>query len=66
MGIGSGSGLAPNRHQAITWTNADPVLWRLYAALGGDESTDKISVWYLFNYLLVVCAMPNFTLTTAN
>ena len=28
---------APNRWQAIIWTNADPVHWRLYAALGGDE-----------------------------
>ena len=35
--IGSGNGLAPNRRQAITWTNADPVHWRTYAALGGDE-----------------------------
>ena len=23
--------------QAITWTNADPVHWRIYAALGEDE-----------------------------
>ena len=23
--------------QAITWTNADPVYWRIYAALGGDD-----------------------------
>ena len=23
--------------QAIIWTNADPVHWRIYAALGGDE-----------------------------
>ena len=37
--IGSGNGLAPNRRQAITWTNADPVDWRIYAALGGDELT---------------------------
>ena len=37
MGIGSGNGLTPNRRQAITWTNADPVPWGLYAALGGDE-----------------------------
>ena len=29
-----GSGLAPNRRQAITWNNADPVHWHLYAALG--------------------------------
>ena len=24
-------------HQAITWTNADPVHLRIYTALGGDE-----------------------------
>ena len=33
----SGNGLAPNRRQAINWTNADPVHWRIYAALGRDE-----------------------------
>ena len=37
--IGSGNGLAPNRRQAFTWTNADPDPWRIYAALGGDELT---------------------------
>ena len=37
--IGSGNGLAPKRRQAITWTNADPAHWRIYAALGGDELT---------------------------
>ena len=31
---GSGNGLAPNRRQVITWTNDDPVHWRIYAALG--------------------------------
>ena len=35
--IGSGNGLAPNRRQAIIWTNADPSQWRIYAALGGGE-----------------------------
>ena len=29
--------LAPNRRQAITWTNADPVHRRIYAAPGEDE-----------------------------
>ena len=29
--FGSGNGLAPNRRQAITWTNADPLHWRIYA-----------------------------------
>ena len=25
------------RRTAITWTNADPVSWGMYASLGGDE-----------------------------
>ena len=29
--------MAPNRQQAITWVNDDPVHWCIYAALGGDE-----------------------------
>ena len=32
--IGSDDGLAPIRRQALIWTNADPVHWRIYAALG--------------------------------
>ena len=35
--IGSGDGLAPSRQQAIIWTNDDPVRWRIYAAVVGDE-----------------------------
>ena len=31
---GSSNGLAPDRRQAITWTNDDPVHWRIYAVLG--------------------------------
>ena len=38
--IGLDNGLAPNRRQAIIWTNADPIHWRIYAVLGGDELTD--------------------------
>ena len=34
---GLDNGLAPNRRQAIIWANADPIHWRIYAALGGDE-----------------------------
>ena len=34
---GSCNGLAPGRRQVITWTNADPVHRRIYAALGGYE-----------------------------
>ena len=37
--IGLDNGLAPNRRQDIIWTNADPIHWRIYAALGGDELT---------------------------
>ena len=35
MSINLGYGLVPN----ITWTNAEQVHWRIYAALGGDELT---------------------------
>ena len=34
--IALGNGLAPNRRQAITWTNDAPVHRRIYAALKGD------------------------------
>ena len=34
-------GLALNRRQAIIWTNVDLIVWRIYAALGGDE----LSLW---------------------
>ena len=39
--IGSDNGLAPNRRQAIIWTNADPIHRCIYVALGGDELTQK-------------------------
>ena len=45
--IGSGNGLAPNRRQAIIWTNADPVHWRIHTALEGDE---LIKTW-ISNYI---------------
>ena len=31
----------PNRRQAIIWTNADPIHWHIYVALGGDKLTMK-------------------------
>ena len=31
------NGLAPNRRQHIIWTNANPIHWRIYVAVGGDE-----------------------------
>ena len=36
------NGLAPNRWQAITWVNVDPVHCRIYGTLGGDESITKV------------------------
>ena len=39
VSIGSGNGLAPNRWQAITWTNDDPVQWLIYASPGLSELT---------------------------
>ena len=35
--IGLDNGLAPNRWQAIIWTTADLIHWRIYAAPEGDE-----------------------------
>ena len=35
--IGLHNGLVSNRRQVIIWTDADPIRWRIYAALGGDE-----------------------------
>ena len=28
--------------QAIIWTNVDPIHWRIYAALGGDELIENV------------------------
>ena len=43
----------PNKRQVITSSNADPIHWRKYAALGGDELThgdalihQTINIWY--------------------
>ena len=38
--FGSDSCLTTNRQQAIMWTNAHPIHWRKWAALGGDELKD--------------------------
>ena len=32
--IGLDNGLTPNRRQAIIWTDAHPIFWRIYAELG--------------------------------
>ena len=38
-------GLAPNRQQAIIWTNGGPVPWRIYTTLGGDELSQLKNFW---------------------
>ena len=31
--------MAPKRRQAIIWTNADPIHWRIYVALSGEMNS---------------------------
>ena len=38
-GIGLDNGLVPMRHQAIIWTNSDPIYWRICATLGEEDLT---------------------------
>ena len=40
------NGLVPNMRQAVIWTNADPIHWCIYAALGGD-----VLITYLYKGL---------------
>ena len=54
MSFGSGIGLAPNRRQAITWTNAGHVHRCIYAALGGDELRVHWLPWVLYSSLFSV------------
>ena len=35
--IGSDNGLAPNRRQAIIWTNDGLIYWHIYASLSLNE-----------------------------
>ena len=45
--IGLDNGLALNKQQAIIWTNADLIHWRIYAALGGDELKEFATVCHI-------------------
>ena len=70
ISIGSGNGLVLNRRQAITWINANPVYWCVYAAPGRDEVTNVDSSpkhrfsqkWQLRMYKLIfrMCKMSLF------
>ena len=54
------NGLAPNRRQAIIWTNADPINWRIYATQGGDELTQMFIVSVCSKSLSTVWAPKSF------
>ena len=61
MSTGSGNGLGPTKRQAIAWTNVDPVHWRIYAALGGDELTFMpISMMIVFSQIIQRIFFPSF------
>ena len=47
----------PNRRQTIIWTNAGPIHWRIYVALGGDESLPKNMAWISIVTFTVFCEM---------
>ena len=48
INIGLANGMAPNRQQAIIWTNIKQVLLRIYAALERDEPI----ILYILRFLL--------------
>ena len=56
--ISPGNGLAPHMRQGISWTNADPVHWRIYVALGGDELVREVG--YFYDFVLCVCLLTIF------
>ena len=46
LSIGSSNGLAPERRQAITWTNAEPVTWTNAGLLSiGPLGTNFSEIW---------------------
>ena len=59
--INPGNGLAPNRRQAITWTNANPVHWRIHATVGGAE-LNHMTHCAIFSFTK---PSQHFTLTTS-
>ena len=61
--IGSGNGLAPNRRQASNWTNADPIQWRIYAALGRRSVKLYNNALHKCLYLLDFCGVISSTCT---
>ena len=61
--IDSDNVLAPHRRQVITWSNDDPVLWRIYATAGLNKSkyvrvTDDTSLFVSFISTADLCGTP--------
>ena len=54
------NGLAPNRRQAIIWTNDDPVQRRIYASLGLNELTPNFLLMNCLNIFLSLVVMHFF------
>ena len=50
------NGLVPSRRQAIIWTNNEPIHWRIYAALVGEELMDSDD---LFTHIFQSCDCPS-------
>ena len=48
--IGLANGLAPIGRQVITWTNADPIHWHIYAALGWVKGQSYRNRCFLSGY----------------
>ena len=49
---GLDNGLAPKRRQTNIWTKAEPINWRIYAALRGNELKERIR--YIEIYINVI------------
>ena len=53
--IGLDNGLGLNMRQAIIWTKAGKIRWRIYATLGGDDYRDWPMFVHEISFELIVC-----------
>ena len=56
----------PNRKQAIIWTNAEPIHWRMCATLGGDELTQMFIASVCKPFSTVWAPMSNIFYSSRN
>ena len=47
------------KQQAIIWTNADPIHWRIYEALSGDESISSVLQCLWHAHAISLCPSNN-------